>query len=111
MRYEPVGPISAAEAVERFSSNNPRVVSEALISTALHLPDSSWVETWIIRLSTHEEPDVRRATALSLGHLARLHKHVGTAALEAVKALADDPAITGTVQDALEDVEIFTRPE
>lgn len=111
MRYQPLEPVSASEAEEKFTSGDSQTIAESLISTALHLPDRAWVETWLVRLSGHGDPNVRRAASLSLGHLARLHGEVGTAALAAVQGLLGDAELSGAAQDALDDVEIFTRPK
>lgn len=54
---------------------------------------------------------VETESRLALGHLVRIHGRVGDAAVAAVGTLADDAALSGAAQDALEDVEIFTRPK
>ncbi|WP_159073613.1 hypothetical protein [Streptomyces sp. RTd22] len=111
MKYEPLGSFSVAEAEGRFTSGHPHAIAETLISAALHASDSAWVEKRIVQFADHGDLGIRRAAALALGHLARNHGCVGDAAVAAVEALTDDAALSGAAQDALEDVEIFTRPK
>ena len=111
MKYEPLEPVSVVEAEGRFASSDPHVVADTLISAALHVPDGARVEKWVVQFAGHSDPGVRRAAALALGQLVRIHGRVGDAAVAAVGTLADDPALSGVVRDALEDVEIFTHPK
>lgn len=111
MKYEPLEPVSVAEAEGRFASGDPHAIAEALISAALHASDNAWVERRTVQFADHDDPGIRRAAALALGHLARIHGCVGDGAVAAVEALAGDAALSGAAQDALEDVEIFTRPK
>ncbi|WP_328537931.1 HEAT repeat domain-containing protein [Streptomyces sp. NBC_00344] len=82
---------------------------QALVAAALYVPDRVWVEQWLVHFAVHPDPDVRRAAALALGHLARLHKEVSPQAISAVRKLLEDRQLAGAATDALEDVEIFTR--
>lgn len=109
MRYQPLEPVSKDEAESRFASGDAQLTAETLISIALNYPDNAWVEKYISRFAAHQHPDVRRAAALSLGHLARIHGYVGDSALTAVQALIDDEDMSGAVDDALEDVKMFTQ--
>ena len=109
MEYEPLRPVPIADAEDRFASGDPDVVAETLISAALHVFDDAWVERQVVRFAGHSDPGVRRAAALALGHLARIHGGVGDTAVAAVEALTDDAALSGAAQDALEDVGTFTR--
>ncbi|MFD7499701.1 hypothetical protein [Streptomyces sp. NPDC059850] len=111
MKYEPLGSVSVAEVEDRFTSGDPHVITETLISAALHVSDNVRVEQWVVQFADHSDPGIRRAAALAVGHLVRIHGRVGDAAVAAVEALADDAALSGAAQDALEDVEIFTRPK
>ncbi|MET7760861.1 hypothetical protein ABZS71_02025 [Streptomyces sp. NPDC005393] len=109
MQYERPRQVTAEEAAATFHSGQPREIAETLIAASLSLQDREWVEQWLIHFSAHPASDVRRAAALSLGHLARLHRQVSPQAVEAVGQLRDDQSLSGAAADALEDVEIFTR--
>ncbi|WP_406069493.1 hypothetical protein OG372_17365 [Streptomyces sp. NBC_01020] len=109
MQYEAPRRITAEEAGQAFQTGQPYEISEALIAAALHVPDRIWVEQWLVHFAGHPIPDVRRAAALALGHLARLHKQVSPQAISAIRNLLDDGELVGAATDALEDVEIFTK--
>ncbi|MFJ6464011.1 hypothetical protein ACIQM0_23775 [Streptomyces sp. NPDC091387] len=109
MQYEEPRRLSMDDAAEIFENGNPYDIAESLISASLYLPDRGWVEQWVIHFTSHSSPDVRRASALALGHLARLHGAVSPQAVAAVSSLRADVGLHGAANDALEDVEIFTR--
>lgn len=111
MQYQAFAPISKAEAEESFATDDPVIITEALLAVSLHLPDRQWVEDWIVHFVHHDSPDVRRACALALGHLARLHGEVSPEVLAAISALQEDKDLHGAAQDALDDVSIFTRKD
>ncbi|MEV0787621.1 hypothetical protein AB0I52_32670 [Streptomyces sp. NPDC050423] len=102
--------ITAEQAAVAFESNRPRLISDSLISAALYVQDREWVEKWLIHFTRHSDSDVRRAAALALGHLARLHRCVSPQAVDSVRRLLPDGSLSGAAADALEDVEIFARP-
>ncbi|ASQ97098.1 hypothetical protein [Streptomyces sp. 11-1-2] len=109
MEYQKPEQVTAEKAAEIFGSGQPREISETLIAASLNLQDREWVERWLIHFTSHPDSDVRRAAALALGHLARLHRQVSPDAVEAVGRLRGDESLAGAAADALEDVEIFTR--
>lgn len=109
MQYETPRSMTGEEAAQAFQAGQPYDISEALVSAALHVPDRLWVEQWLVHFAGHPVPGVRRAAALALGHLARLHKEVSPEAISAVGNLLDDGQLAGAATDALEDVEIFTK--
>lgn len=109
MQYQAPRRITTEEATQAFQSGQPGEISDALVAAALHVPDRNWVEQWLVHFAGHLSPDVSRATALALGHLARLHKEVSPQAIAAVRNLLEDGQLAGAATDALEDVEIFTR--
>ena len=107
--YEPLQPIDRSEAERAFARGDARSVADALLRLALHEPDRRWVERWCLDLASHPDADVRRAVALSFGHLARLHGVLDTSSvLPTLRALASDPAVAGSVEDALDDIQTFT---
>lgn len=110
MQYESPGSITPPEAEEIFRHGQPEDVSRALIASALSGEDRWWVEQWLIQLSRHPDPGVRSSSAVSLGHLARLHGEVSREAVDAVTALRGDKATAGAAENALEDIEIYCGP-
>ena len=113
MQYQQPRRYSAAEAEEVFRAGDAHGIAEALISVSLQLPDREWTERWLIHFSTHPHADVRRAAALALGHLARLHGEVSPQAVSVITRLLDDPELSGAAADAIDDVKMFAgeRPE
>lgn len=113
MQYQQPRRYSAAEAEEVFRAEDPHSIAEALISGSLQLPDREWTERWLIHFSTHPHADVRRAAALALGHLARLHGEVSPQAVAVITRLIEDPELSGAAADAIDDVKVFAadRPE
>jgi hypothetical protein len=110
MQYESPEPIPPVEAEDVFRNGRPEEVSRALIAAALSGKDRQWVEQWVVRLSRHQDVGVRSTSAVSLGHIARLHGEVSQEALEAVSVLRGDERAAGAAENALEDIEIFRRP-
>jgi HEAT repeat protein len=82
----------------------------AALAVALHEPDASWAQSYLISLAGHESPSVRGNAVQGLGHLARLH---GKLELESVRpalmaALDDpDPYVRGQAGDAQDDLEVY----
>jgi hypothetical protein len=110
MIYESLEPIERAEAEAALTSDDAGAVVRALLRLALHDPDGPWVQTACQNLADHPAAEVRRAVAMALGHLARLHGTLDLAsALPLLKALAADPDVAGVADDALDDVEWYTH--
>lgn len=109
MQHEEPRRLSMDDTAEVFESGAPFDIAESLISASLYLSDREWVERWVIHFTNHSSSDVRRASALALGHLARLHGTVSPQAVAAVSSLRADSGLHGAANDALEDVEIFTH--
>jgi hypothetical protein len=107
MEYRSPKPRAKADAERIFTDGDPEEASEAIIAAALHYEDREWVESWIIRLSQHEDPATRSAAAVSLGHLARLHGEVSDAAVDAVRSLLSEELTAGSAGDGLDDVAMF----
>lgn len=109
MEYRSPEPKSKAESERIFVDGSPEEASEAIIAAALNYEDREWVESWIIRLTQHENPSTRSAAAISLGHLARLHGEVSDTAVEAIRSLLADELTAGSAGDGLDDVAMFRR--
>lgn len=109
MKYRSLAPKSKDETERTFFEGRPEESSEAIIAAALTYEDREWVESWIIRVTQHEDPSTRSAAAISLGHLARLHGEVSEPAVEAVRSLLSDDVTAGSAEDGLDDVAMFCR--
>jgi len=108
MQYEEIDPISRSDAMAALGSANPRDICKALVRLAIHDPDLQWVQSLCIELTKHATVEVQSTAILCLGHLARIHKALD---LEKVVPLLielrKDPLLSGRVDDAMDDIEIF----
>jgi len=110
MIYEPLEPIQRAEAETALASDDSEAIVRALLRLALHDSEWPWVQEVCLKFANHPVKDVRRAVATALGHLARLHATLDLAsALPVLRSLAADPEVAGFAQDALDDIEWYTR--
>jgi hypothetical protein len=109
MRYGELPPIDRAEFVAACETGDGRHRTEAILRLALHDGDPSFIEQASIALFDDDDLGVRRGAVLSIGHLARLHGRVSEATVTRLRALAMEPALAGTVADALDDIVTFAR--
>ena len=108
MRYQNIPPITRTEAEEALASENRDVICNALVSLALHDPDWHWVQEHCLRLATHRDPWVKGAAAISLGHLARIHRILDLEpVLRVLGDLSNDSEVAGIAEDALADIRFF----
>ena len=104
------GPLTRERAAEILRGGDPVAMAHALVAIALNEPDRRWVQAECTRLSTHADANLRRLSAVCIGHLGRLHGEVDRAAAESLlRRLAADPdaEVRGGVEDALGDLEVF----
>ena len=92
-----------------LQGNQPEALTEALIGLALGSSDLDWAFRVITspNVTGHADAGVRGAAVLSLGHLARIHRHlpVDPSAALIQSALNDpDPWVRGQAENALSDV-------
>jgi len=108
MQYEEIDPISRSDAMVALGSAKPRDICKALVRLAFHDPDLRWVQSLCIELTEHSTVEVQSTAILCLGHLARIHWALD---LEKVVPLLIDlrknPLLSGRVDDAMDDIEIF----
>lgn len=110
MRYHEVQPMSRADEQAAFATEDTNRVIDALLSAAYYDPDWRWVQEQCLRFARHRDAALRRAAIICLGHLARIHRRLDTAAvLPVLDELAGDPAVVGQVEDALGDIRLFVQ--
>lgn len=84
--------------------------AESLIARALAGGDRASVEREIESAASHASPVVRRAAAIALGHVARVHSAIDRAlAARVLLALSADPLTRAAANDARDDVAAFAR--
>src|SRR5437763_5749578 len=108
LRYEEPQPISRAEIEVALRSQEDHVAASALIRMGLHEQDWQWAEGICLPTLSDSRKQVRIASLIALGHLARLHHrlHLETV-IPAVRKLLDDPDCRGIAEDTLEDITMF----
>ena len=111
MQYEELGPISRSEFAEVIALDREEDLSLALIRLALHDPDPDYVQDVCLGYVTDSRVWVRRNSATSLGHIARLHRRLDlTRVVPALLSLAEDPEAASWAEAALDDINVFIKP-
>jgi hypothetical protein len=107
MIYEDPTAISKGEAEALLRGSSASESAATLIRVALHESDRGWAERLFLNALNDSRSEVRAAAVTGLGHLARIHREIDSAALDALRALRDDPVLGGLAEDALDDVSTF----
>ncbi len=85
-------------------------ICEALVDSVNSLDDWQWLLNQYVSLLEHSEFVVRRTTLICIGHLARLNPEADKIRFRKVLTpLLDDSELRGTVENAIDDVEMFLR--
>ena len=93
-----------------IDSGNEIAIIDALLSAAYYDPDWRWVQGVSLRFLDHADVWVRRTAATCFGHIARIHKTLDLdLVLPKLQVLRGDPAISSSVESALEDIHLFLR--
>jgi hypothetical protein len=103
-------PITFSEASDAFASQSSNRIIDALLRLS-HFPiEYDQTEQACLTYLNSEDSELRRVAVLALGHLARTCRFINKdKIIPILKAMGKDPAISGTVEDALDDIEIFAR--
>lgn len=107
--YEKIEPISRGEAEMALQGVDPEKTVLALLSLAHYDLDWQWVQERCLNSLGSSLPDVRMAAITCLGHLARIHRQIDRdRVLPALNHLRSNPDLVGKIDDAIEDIELFT---
>ena len=110
MKYEEPKMISYEEAIEIFSKESSEKIADAIISLALHDQNRLIVENWCLFWCNSNELEIRAASVVAIGHLARIHgKITKEVILPALKLLEKEQGLQGVVSDALDDIEVYCK--
>ena len=111
MKFESLDVITHEHAESLEREGDAVALSRAVLSLALSDGDVEWTTTFLLKLATHENANVRGNALLGLGHLTRRFKALPQAesvarALQA--GLVDQDAfVRGQADAAVDDVEKF----
>ena len=103
------------EAIDRFSaeialaSNDATKICQTLVSLAFHEPDWQWTQNRCIEFLQSGDMNIAGVSATCLGHIARIHgKLEKEKVIAALRLKLDRNEIAGVVEDALDDISIFS---
>lgn len=110
--YEPMDPITRAQAETMVASGDPKKILRAILRLSLYGPDFAYAERLALELSSHPDVWVRRNAATALGHVSRVNGSIDLdAVMRVLVALLDDPEVFSEADDALDDVEHFMKTD
>lgn len=109
MEYHEIFPLSRHELEKLLDSGKERAIIDALLSAAYYDADWRWVQETCLRFLDHSDRGVRSIAIICMGHIARIHKTLDVEiVLPRLLALkAEDPSIAPSVDDAIEDIQVF----
>ncbi|MDO9343997.1 hypothetical protein [Pseudomonas pergaminensis] len=98
------------EAVRYLATSDVSKVTEALISIGLDETNGDWAEHTCLQFIEHPDDEISAAAIVAIGHIARrfgaLDMTKVTPALE--QARRRSPSLSAAVNDAMDDIEMFT---
>lgn len=109
MEYHNVLPLDKDSAQKIFASNDVDRICDAMVVIAFHEPDWKWVQDICLTFFMSDDPAVSGLAATCLGHVARIHGQLEKEkVLPLLYSRLSDPQIAGRIEDALDDIEMFT---
>ncbi len=101
-------PVTRERAIHVFSHGNAHEIINALLAVVLNGQDWKWSQEHCLHFLNHSDFTVRRVAALCLGHIAGIHGQLDKErVIITLQQHLVDKKISGSVQDALEDIEMF----
>lgn len=108
MKYEVIEEQSREEVESAISKNDPDELLYAVLSATLYSLNPDWAEDVCLRLSNHENFNVRGNAILGFGHIARIHRKLNKRIIKPIieNALSDESDyVRGQADSAADDVE------
>lgn len=108
MKFNNPAPKTKSELEMMLASSAVNSVTEALVDIALNQQDWQWAQNIFLQFLSSNNHVISGLAATCLGHIARIHHHLDKEkVIPALMNKVNDPVIGGTVQDALDDIEMF----
>ena len=108
-KFSEVPEISRDDAYRAFSSGNAEEICGALVAITFHDPDLQWVQDLCLGFLSNGDSRISGLAATCLGHLARIHRSIDKEkVLGALRQHLSDDEIAGRVEDAIDDIEMFS---
>ena len=100
---------SMTEAIKRLKSNNTEDVTNALLYLTFNMSEFDKVQEFVAKMIDSENEDVAGLAITCLGHLARIHGKIDKKKIiPLLMSKAKNKRFFGRVQDALDDINMFT---
>ena len=97
------------DALKAFASGESEQICKALVAVTIHDNDWRWVQEKCLEFLTSDDVDVSGLAATCLGHIARIHRTLDKArVIAALTNHLKDSRIAGRIEDALDDIEMFS---
>ena len=103
------GPLDKETAEKNLNSGNLEIIVTTLLNLALDSSEGDWVEEVCKMYLDHSNIDVKSTAIISIAHIARLDKHFDLDLIPVFKEYLRDPEISGRVQDAINNIWMFTE--
>jgi len=108
MKYQQTQEISREVAIKTFLTGSNSEICDALLAVAFYDNDWRWSQAQCLHFLNHDASNVRAIASTCLGHIARIHKNLDRElVVDTLKNHLKDQSISGTVEDALDDIHVF----
>jgi hypothetical protein len=112
MKYHEVFPVDRNGLERLRDSGNEAAIIDALLSAAFYEPEWRWVQSTCLGFLDHPAKGVRWKAATCLGQIARIHQKFDVeVVVPRLLALRSDTEIGNNVDDALDDIKWYLRPQ
>jgi len=107
-KFDEVKPLERMAAEAALASDETEQICQALVSIAFYEQDWQWVQEKCLVLLSSKASAIRGLAATCLGHIARMHGQWDKErVMGALRERMRDPAIAGSIEDALDDIAMF----
>lgn len=108
--YNNIFPIDKDVAERIFSTNDVEKISHAMVAIAFYEKDWKWAQNRCLDFLMNENPIISGLAATCLGHIARIHRQLEKDKVMLIlRSRLKDTNISGRIEDALNDIEIFVK--
>lgn len=110
MRYQDTSEITKTDFLEVVASGVITHMCQAVVDAVHSIEDYDWLLCQFKHLLGHPNDQIRGVTATCIGHIARLDLEAdGEELLRLLRPMLSDVQIVGQVEDAIDDVRIFSQ--
>lgn len=100
---------SIAELENHLKPDNKKEVTDAILYITFNTNDFNWTQNVITKMMDSDNEDVAGLAITCLGHIARIHGKIDKdRVIPLLKEKSQDPRFSGRVEDALNDIDMFT---